>query len=186
MNRSLRLSLCLIFWSSLTLSGLSIAQPSLAIAQTEPAPATAPAPSAAASPGEVSRISQEISNEILSPFCPGKSLDMCPSPNAAAVRREIQELAAQGKSKTEIKEYVITTYGEEFRIIEPPAQDNIALFIALLLGLIFAGALIFVLSRRRQEPNAVASQNPLHQDEDEDLSDEDKAYLDRLREDLDA
>lgn len=185
MNRiALRLTTALILLSALSFICSSLLSPSEAAAQAEPVPATSPA-QAVASPGEVSRISQEISNEILSPFCPGKSLDMCPSPNAAAVRREIQDLATQGKSKAEIKEYVITTYGEEFRIIEPPAQDNIALFIALFLGLIFAGALIFALSRRRQDPSDASSPTQ-PQVLDEDLSDEDKAYLSRLREDLDA
>lgn len=135
------------------------------------------------SPGEVSRISQEISNEILSPFCPGKTLDMCPSPNAAAVRREVQELAATGKSKKEIKEHVIATYGEEFRIIEPPAQDNAMLFTLIILGLLSAIALVYTFTRRRQEPAAKEDTSSVHNDGDA-FSEEDQAYLERLRDEM--
>ena len=144
-------------------------------------------PTSAPSPGEVSRISQEINDEIYSPFCPGKTLDMCPSPNAAEVRREIQSLAAQGQAKDQIKAKILQTYGEEFRIVEPPAQDNAMLLIAIILGLIFALALVRVLSTRRAgaSGDAAALGGPQASTQ-EPHSAEDAEYLDRLRQELDA
>ncbi len=81
--------------------------------------------------GTVSRISHEVSMEVYSPFCPGKTLAMCPSPNAAEVRMDIQAMAKQGMQKEAIKDAVVSKYGEEFRLQEPPASDNFGLFGAI-------------------------------------------------------
>ena len=72
--------------------------------------------------GEVSKVTQEVSKEIYSPFCPGKTLAMCPSGGASEVRQEIQVLAKEGLEKQDIKEAIIDKYGEEFRMVEPPAE----------------------------------------------------------------
>jgi cytochrome c-type biogenesis protein CcmH/NrfF len=90
-------------------------------------PALAQSTDATPTVGEVARMRTEVSNEIYSPFCPGKTLAMCTSPNAAAVRRDIQDLARDGKDKETIKNEIVARYGEEFRFTEPPAQDNAAL-----------------------------------------------------------
>ena len=137
--------------------------------------------------GEVSRLSTEVSNEIYSPFCPGKTLMMCPSPKAAAVRRDIQQMAKEGKEKSEIKQAILDTHGEEFRIVEPPIQDNVFLLSLIILGFILAIVAIFVLSRKlsvatRPDPTdtAKAPSTPT----DDDLSDEERAYLEHIREEL--
>jgi cytochrome c-type biogenesis protein CcmH/NrfF len=60
-----------------------------------PAAAQAPPAAPARDPGQVSQITMEISNQIYSPFCPGKTLVMCPSPGAAEVRQRIQNMARE-------------------------------------------------------------------------------------------
>ena len=128
--------------------------------------------------GEISRTTYAISQEILSPFCPGKTLAMCPSPAAAEVRREIQAMASQGVEKEAIKAQIIETYGEEFRIVEPPASDNLALLTAIAVGLGLCILAVALISRRRKgqdgEPEAVASATS--------KVDEDDPYLAELRE----
>ncbi len=147
-----------------------------------------PSAAPARSPGEVSRISSEISNEIFSPFCPGKTLEMCPSPNAAEVRREVQRLAEQGQDKEAIKLTILETYGQEFRIVEPPPEDNIGLLIAIALGLVFALGAVYVLSRRRKRgaaPPAPLSDATLSDEAADaagELSAEDREYLRQLHE----
>ncbi len=102
-----------------------------------------------ANEGEISRTTNDVTNEVMSPFCPGKTLAMCPSPAAAEVRRDIQQMARDGMKKEEIKTELIQKYGDEFELVEPDGFDN-----ALILGLIFAGLLLCVgvvlfITRRR-------------------------------------
>ena len=140
----------------------------------------------------------QLSDEIYSPFCPGKTLSMCPSPNAAKVRRDIQRMAREGKSKDEIKKEVLAVYGEEFRIVEPPPQDNVMLLLAIVLGLVIAISAVVFLTRRRNTaggssdaPKKESTSADVDADVDEnsdgaeeDLDDDERAYLDDLREEL--
>jgi cytochrome c-type biogenesis protein CcmH/NrfF len=131
-------------------------------------------------PGQVSQITMEISNQIYSPFCPGKTLVMCPSPGAAEVRQRIQVMAREGKTREEIKQDVLTTYGEQFRIVEPPPQDNILLAIAIGIGLILCITAVWAFSRKRKLGAGPAPDAP----PDEPLSAEDADYLRALREEV--
>ncbi len=146
------------------------------------APALAQDKESALSQGEISRLRTEISNEIYSPFCPGKTLVMCTSPNAAAVRRDIQDLAREGKDKETIKNEIVARYGEEFRLVEPPAEDNAALGIVIVIGFLIAAALIVFFSRRsRTTVVASGSATDSSNDDDDDLSEDERDYLDELR-----
>lgn len=107
---------------------------------------------------------------------------MCPSPNAATVRRDIHKMSREGFSRDQIKTKVLADYGEEFRIVEPPAEDNNGLLAALGLGLLLAISAVFFLSRKRKDSNG--------DDEPEEtfgpVADEDQDYLAELRDDLDT
>ncbi len=46
---------------------------------------------------------QSIVRNTASPFCPGKTLDSCPSPKASAWRRDIQTWVADGVPEPEIR-----------------------------------------------------------------------------------
>lgn len=131
-------------------------------------------------PGQVSQITMEISNQIYSPFCPGKTLVMCPSPGAAEVRQRIQVMAREGKTREEIKQDVLTTYGEQFRIVEPPPQDNILLAIAIAIGLVLCITAVWAFSRKRKQGSGPTPDAPA----DEALSAEDADYLRALREEV--
>jgi len=54
------------------------------------------------SPSE-SRQVQTIVRNTASPFCPGKTLDSCPSPKAAEWRQDINEWVAEGVPEAEIR-----------------------------------------------------------------------------------
>lgn len=128
-------------------------------------------------PGEVYHLTREISNEVLSPFCPGKTLSMCSSYKAADVRRVIQDRAQEGLSKEEIKAEILKTYGDEFKLVEPPASDNLGLLAALIAGLVFAIGLVAVLSRRRDAEGKESTPTTSIEDwEDE--------YLDDIRDEI--
>lgn len=98
---------------------------------------------------EAARIAMEASAEIYSPFCPGKTLAMCTSSQAADTRREIQDMAEQGMSKAEIKEKIVAEFGDEFRYHEAGAFDDAWVLALIALGLLLAVLAVVVISRRR-------------------------------------
>lgn len=53
---------------------------------------------------EVDRRAQEIIRTTMSPFCPGRTLDSCPSPNAADWRDDVRKWVAEGVPTPEIRE----------------------------------------------------------------------------------
>ena len=133
-------------------------------------------------PGEVSNVVEELSQEIYSPYCPGKTLAMCPSGGAAKVRREIQDMAEGGLTKQQIKEKVLEEHGEEFRFKKPPAKDNYPLLGLIIVGLLLCGFAVWWFTRRREEDATSTGETdgPVP-DDAEDLSDEDEIYLDEIR-----
>ncbi len=166
--------------SALALTFTLGAAPVFAQANTENAavkPAGEPRPD-----GDASQLYDQINNEIFSPFCPGKTLDMCPSPNAATVRRDILKMSREGYSRDQIKDKVLDTYGEEFRIVEPTDSDNTGLLVALGVGLLLAITAVVVLSRQRRPED----RSPEDDDAIEPITEEDEGYLEELREDLEA
>lgn len=131
--------------------------------------------------GNVSRVTSEISNEVYSPFCPGKTLAMCPSPAAAEVRRDIQKMAEDGLEKEAIKTRIIEEYGDEFKLEEPPLTDNLGLLGMIAFGLFLAFLAVWVISRRsaRELSDAAKSQPSDH--DSVSGGDPDSDYRDELR-----
>lgn len=52
---------------------------------------------------EMEHRAQEIIRTTMSPFCPGRTLDSCPSPNATDWRNDVREWVEQGVSTPEIR-----------------------------------------------------------------------------------
>ncbi len=133
---------------------------------------------------EVSRVSREISQEVLSPYCPGKTLAMCPSGEAGKVRREIQAMAITGMDKEEIKETLIGRFGEEFRMNDAPPEDNYKLLGAIVVGFGLSITAVTLMARRRR-PGEGGLQNDGQDDDDgfdeDNRSAADDIYLEELR-----
>lgn len=131
---------------------------------------------------EISRMTREISQEIYSPYCPGKTLAMCPSANAGAARMEIQEMASQGMAKDAIKAELLERYGEGFEVVAPPAEDNAKLLGIIAVGLLLAVFAVVALARRRLTVEEEAAESAAEQAQDAEVDSED-GYLDELRDD---
>ena len=102
---------------------------------------------------------------------------MCPSPAAAKVRMDIQDMAREGLDKEAIKKRVIEEYGEEFRLVEPPLTDNVGLFALLVFGFGIAGFAVWWISARRRDDTSVESDKSEPKPSDAEGDD----YLDELR-----
>lgn len=95
------------------------------------------APVARAAPEDTAN---RISENIMSPFCPGVTLHDCPSPQADALRERIRDWAAGGLGEERIMERLVAEYGPEVRAIPPGDGGGItAWIIPALVGLVGAG-----------------------------------------------
>ena len=65
------------------------------------------------SPGlGLSREAHALSRELMSPYCPGRTLADCPSPDAAAVRREIRTRLAAGETSDQVRAGLEHRFGD--------------------------------------------------------------------------
>ncbi|HJR45464.1 MAG TPA: cytochrome c-type biogenesis protein CcmH [Actinomycetota bacterium] len=107
---------------------------------------------AAAAPEDVAN---RISNEIMSPYCPGVTLHDCPSRQADELREQIEGWAAQGWDDDRIMAELEDQFGEGIRATPPSEGGGILWWIlpgiVAVLGAFFAGALARRWSRARAE-----------------------------------
>ena len=107
---------------------------------------------ASASPED---LATSIASEVMSPFCPGVTLENCPSDAAAALRTRIVSWAEDGQTRSQIMDRLVDEYGVTIRAL-PPAEGSglwawLAPGIAVLVGALVAGVLARRWSRRRRD-----------------------------------
>jgi cytochrome c-type biogenesis protein CcmH/NrfF len=123
--------------------------------------ATSAAPALAASDTSVT----DISDEVMCVVC-GVPLNVAGGPQADRERAYIQDLVDQGKSKQEIKDELVATYGAD--VLADPGSDGIAVttwLVPLLLVLAALAGLVIVVPRWRRnrlaaEQAAAAGEGP--------------------------
>jgi cytochrome c-type biogenesis protein CcmH/NrfF len=108
-------------------------------------------------------VATSISQQIMSPFCPGVTLHDCPSAQADELRGQIAEWAGAGWSRDRIMDRLVAEYGEDVRAL--PSAEGRGLFAWLLpvLAVGTGGTLAWVLVRRwtnRGGPTAVGAVTP--------------------------
>jgi len=87
--------------------------------------------------------------QILSPFCPGRSLNDCPSSKAHDLKGEIRAELEAGKTKDQVLEEVFSKYGDQYRAV--PQYSGFGKFVWLLpmaFILIGIGMATYVVNRR--------------------------------------
>jgi cytochrome c-type biogenesis protein CcmH len=92
---------------------------------------------------------KSLFEELRCLVCQNQTLADSSAPLAEDLRREVRELAQQGKTDTEIKQYLVARYGD-FVLYKPPVKPTTWLLwfgpFAFLLG---GGLVWFVVLRRR-------------------------------------
>ena len=78
--------------------------------------------SEAVSEEEVNNLTQELGEETMSPFCPGRTLQACPSEDARQLKLQITSLLSMGYSKDAIRRKLLAEYGE--KISGLPANNS--------------------------------------------------------------
>jgi cytochrome c-type biogenesis protein CcmH/NrfF len=106
---------------------------------------------AAALPTNAPPWAYELAAELMSPFCPGRTLADCPSPNAASIRMWIVVQAAAGRTRDDVQAELYERYGDVMR--PAPRAEGFGLLVALVLRR---------MTRRGAAPaQAVAAPRPL-------------------------
>ena len=92
-------------------------------------------------------VANSVSEQIMSPFCPGVTLHDCPSDNAAALRAQIARWAARGWSRDRIMTRLLSEYTD---IRAVPSDRGAGLIVWFLpAGALLAGAgIAWILTRR--------------------------------------
>ncbi len=107
---------------------------------------------AAAAPEDVAN---RLSNEIMSPFCPGVTLHDCPSKEADDLRERIRNWSAEGWSEDQIMTELTAEYGPGISAVPPGDVGVLAPWVLPALvaagGLFFTGALARRWTRAREE-----------------------------------
>lgn len=120
----------------------------------------------------------QISDELLSPFCPGLTLSNCPSPSADSLRKVIQQQLAGGESRKEVIAALVRDYGESILGAPPAKGFNRVLWLAPGAGVLVGMAAIAILASRRRRAIVPAGGAPVR------LSVADQARLDEALRDV--
>src|SRR5262245_13970866 len=95
------------------------------------------------------RQANELSRDLMSPFCPGRTLADCGSPDAAAVRQEIHQALAAGERPEAVRGRIEARFGDH--VVGVPRQP-LGWALPILVLLAGAGVLAWVLRRALRTP----------------------------------
>lgn len=116
--------------------------------------AVAAVPAANAAPQDVAN---DISANIMSPFCPGVTLHDCPSDSAVALRDRITEMAREGWTRDQIMTELEREYGPSIRAVPAASGGGLVAWLLPALALLAAGATAWLLLRRWVRTPAAAT-----------------------------
>ncbi len=97
----------------------------------------------------------DLSRQLMSPFCPGKLLADCTSPDAGALRTAIAERVAAGETVQAVKGDLVRQYGTEI-LGAPPAEGVglLAWLVPALFAVVSAAAVSWKVARATRGPAA--------------------------------
>ncbi len=138
--------------------------------------ATLIALSIGAAPAHSEDWAYELHNELMSPFCPGRTLADCTSPQAASLRMWIAVQAAAGRTRSDVEEELLERYGDVLRAAPLPTGFGIAAYAFPVIAFLAGGVLVAVFLRRQTRGGVRATRVAVPLDPDlERLIDEELA-----------
>ena len=90
----------------------------------------------------------ELRHDLMSPFCPGRTLASCPSPQAAELAQWIVVQEAGGASREQVIEMLIERYGEEILGAPPAKGITLWAYVFPIAGFLVGGGLVLLVLRR--------------------------------------
>ncbi len=99
---------------------------------------------------ELDRRSVQVYQQVLSPFCPGRSLNDCPSSKAHDLKLEMRQRLEQGVAPEVVVEDVVRRFGEQYRAVPQNAGFGKLVWLVPLAFLIGGAVLALLLARGRR------------------------------------
>jgi cytochrome c-type biogenesis protein CcmH/NrfF len=90
----------------------------------------------------------ELWHDTMSPYCPGRTLAECPSPQADELRLWILTQAAAGASREEVEGILFERFGDSI-LTAPRAEGwGLAAYVVPVLGFLLGGVVVWLVLRR--------------------------------------
>jgi cytochrome c-type biogenesis protein CcmH len=101
--------------------------------------------------------SQELERGMMSPYCPGRSLIECPSPQATELRLWIQAQEKAGVPRQDVEARLFAQFGDQLR--QAPRAEGWGLWAYLVPAgaLLAGGAIVLAYLARNARPQAAAA-----------------------------
>ena len=120
----------------------------------------------------------QLPHDLMSPFCPGRTLAECPSPNADSLRMWLIVQEAAGRSRDEVEAELLERFGEGILAAPRARGFGLAAYLIPVLTFLAGGVLVVFVLRRltrpRQAPGAASPERSVDPElerlVDEDLS----------------
>jgi len=100
------------------------------------------------------REATSIYQQVFSPFCPGRSLNDCPSSKAAELKDELRAKLEAGASSEEVLREVFQRYGDQYRAVPLFAGVGVLVWIAPILFVVLGLLIVFTFSRGTKSRSA--------------------------------
>ncbi|UCF40668.1 MAG: cytochrome c-type biogenesis protein CcmH [Gemmatimonadota bacterium] len=114
----------------------------------------------------------ELYDRIMSPFCPGRTLANCPSPQAATMREGVRRQLAAGMSDDEILDSIYAIYGEV--VLGAPRAEGFGILAWVMPGVFLLLGVALLVAWLRSTERRAATQGSTLQPE---LDSEEQARL---------
>jgi cytochrome c-type biogenesis protein CcmH/NrfF len=105
----------------------------------------------------VNREARIIFETVMSPYCPGRTISNCPSPQADVLKTEIKEKLASGQAADDIKEELYASFGDDLRTVPRAKGFGLLAWVVPGLGFLAGGWAIAVWMNRTKTPQQTAS-----------------------------
>ena len=105
-------------------------------------------------------VANKIAAEVASPFCPGVTLENCPSDKAVELRARIESWAEQGWGEDRILAELVDLYGESIRAVPRFSGAGLWAWLAPGIGILAGLCLAVALTRRWTRESRTGSGAP--------------------------
>ncbi len=93
--------------------------------------------------------SYELAHELMSPYCPGRTLAECPSSKADTLRMWLQVQEASGRSVEEVKAELVERFGDRVLSAPRPEGFGLAAYVLPVLAFVTGGLLVWRFLRKQ-------------------------------------
>jgi cytochrome c-type biogenesis protein CcmH/NrfF len=99
----------------------------------------------------------QLSHQLMSPFCPGRTLPDCPSPQAAQLQQWIREQERIGRARGEVEAELVAQFGEVILQSPRPTGIGLAAYVIPVVLFLCGGSLLVYFLRRQTRQSVPAS-----------------------------